>query len=147
VVFGPRITKASNGHDINGDIVVFDHAKRTLKVIEVKEGDTVDTKKASGELGSFNQSAAELSKATGYERSISFCSFNQEDKEAIVAGAKGRFSPEQGMTGRELCSILAIDFDTLRAGRVGEQASNLDYFLSELVGIPEIAQHLRQKLN
>ncbi len=47
---------------------------------------------------------------------LSFFSFNQADKQAIVAGAKGRFSPEQVMTGRELCSILAIDFDVFRTG-------------------------------
>ncbi len=35
VVSSPRITEASNGHDISGNVVVFDHAKKTLNVIEV----------------------------------------------------------------------------------------------------------------
>lgn len=146
VVFSPRITGTSTGHDINGDIVVFDYSMRHLKVIEVKDGDTFDTKKASGELDSLEQSALQLSRRTGYKGSIYFCSFNQEDKQAIVAGAKGRFSPERVMTGRELCGILGVDFDAFRAARVGEQVSNLDYFLSELVDIPDIAKRLRVKL-
>jgi len=146
VVFSPRIAKASNGHDINGDVVVFDHAKKHLMVIEVKGGDTFDTKKASGELNSLQQSAAELSKATATRGLSHSVPRIKRTNRPLVAGAKGRFSQEEVMTDRELCSILAIKFDAFRAGRGGEHAANLADFLGELVDIPEIAQRLRQKL-
>ena len=146
VVFRPRIKKSTTGHGITGDIVVFNHDTKALDVIELKDGDTFDTKKASGELESLEASASDLSLQTGYAPSIHFCSFNQDDKLAIVAGAKTRFSTEQVMTGRELCGILNIDFDSFVAARKREQASNLEYFLRELIGIPELAERLRLML-
>ena len=144
VVFSPRIKKASGRHGITGDVLAFNFTTKRLNVIEVKDGDTFDTKKASGELESMQTFAAQLSRQTRYEAAIYFCSFNQESKESIVAGAKGRFSPQQVMTGRELCAILKIDFDEFRAARRQEQASNLDYFIRELLVIPEIADRLRR---
>ena len=146
VVFSPKIKNPSSGHGITGDIVVFDYTNNKLSVIEVKDGDTFDTKKASGELGSLQAFAGQLSRKTGYKASIYFCSFNQENKEFIIGGAKGRFSPQQVMTGRELCDILKIDYEEFRSARRREQTSNLDYFLRELVSIPEIADRLRRKL-
>jgi hypothetical protein len=88
--------------------------------------------------------ATRLSRQTRYEPAIYFCSFNQESKESIVAGAKGRFSPQQVMTGRELCAILKIDYDQFRAARRQEQALNLEYFIRELLVIPEIAERVRR---
>lgn len=146
VVFSPKIQKRAASHGITGDIVVFDHARRHISVIEVKDGDTFDTKKASGELESMQLSGAALESDTGYSASLHFCSFNQLDKDAIVLGAKGRFSPEQVMTGRELCAILGIDYDAFAARRRSEQAQNLDYFLDQVALIPELRDRLRQKL-
>jgi len=146
VVFSPQIAKTTTGHGIRGDILVFDFTNRNLKVIEVKDGDTFDTKKASGELESLQAFAVRLSKKTGYSSSIHFCSFNQDNKDSIVAGAKGRFSPERVMTGKELCDILGLHYESFRAARRGEQAANLDYFLDELVSNPEVAERLSRKL-
>jgi len=144
VVFSPRIRKTSGSHGITGDILAFNFSRRTLSVIEVKDGDTFDTKKSSGELQSMQAFAVQLSRQTRYEPAIYFCSFNQESKESIVAGAKGRFSPQQVMTGRELCAILKINYDQFRAARRQEQALNLEYFIRELFVIPEIAERLRR---
>jgi hypothetical protein len=146
VVFSPKIQKRGTSHGITGDIVVFNHPTRQIRVIEVKDGDTFDTKKASGELESMLQSAVALEKDTGYSASIYFCSFNQSDKAAIVLGAKSRFSPQQVMTGKELCAILGIDYDAFTATRRLEQAQNLDYFLDQLASIPELQERLRRML-
>jgi len=146
VVFSPRIKKSADRHGITGDIVAFDYDDRNLAVIEVKDGDTFDTKKASGELDSLQATARDLAKQTGFRAQIYFCSFNQGDKAAIVLGAKGRFSTEQVMTGRELCDILGIGFESFVAARRREQAANLEYFLRELVSVPDIAARLRQLL-
>ena len=146
VVFSPKLKKSSTGHGITGDIVVFEHDRKELKVIEVKDGDTFDTKKASGELESLQASAGDLARQTGYTASIYFCSFNQDDKESIVAGAKSRFSTKQVMTGRELCGILNIDYDNFLTARKREQAANLDFFLKELASIPGIGERLRRML-
>jgi len=55
-----------------------------------------------------------ISSKTGYSATFYFCSLNQDDKEAIVRGAKSRFDVSHAMTGRELCTILGIDYDVLR---------------------------------
>lgn len=48
VVFSPKIKNPSSGHGITGDIVVFDYTNNKLSVIEVKDGDTFDTKESLG---------------------------------------------------------------------------------------------------
>jgi len=146
VVFSPKIKKAASGYGIRGDIVAFDYDNEVLSVIEVKDGDTFDTKKASGELESLNATAKDLADQTHFNARIFFCSFNQTDKNAIVFGAKGRFSTQQVMTGRELCDILGINFDQFVAARKQEQAGNLEYFLGQLVSVQEISARLRQLL-
>jgi len=88
-----------------------------------------------------------ISSKTGYSATFYFCSFNQDDKEAIVRGAKGRFDVSHAMTGRELCTILGIDYDVLRKKRQSQQSENLGYFLSELLKISEIRQFIRKLLN
>jgi len=146
VVFSPKIQKRGASHGITGDIVVFDHARKHISVIEVKDGDTFDTKKASGELESMRLSAAALQNETGYTTSIHLCSFNQPNKDAIVVGTKGRFSPDQVMTGAELCAILHVDYDTITASRRSEQAQNLDYILDQIASMSELREPLRRKL-
>jgi len=146
IVFSPRIKKSADHYGITGDIVALDYDHRSLAIIEVKDGDTFDTKKASGELDSLQATARDLARQTGFKAQIYFCSFNQGDKAAIVLGAKGRFSTEQVMTGRELCDILRIDFESFVAARKREQAANLEYFLRDLVSVPEIASRLRELL-
>ncbi len=117
VVFGPTLLFLEN-YAIKADILVVSHISRSCKVIEVKDGDTFDTKKASGELESLKRFAAEISRQIGYASTYHFCSFNQPDKNAIVRGAKGRFSIEEVMTGRELCELLGISFDHIIEYRI-----------------------------
>jgi hypothetical protein len=88
-----------------------------------------------------------ISSKTGYSATFHFCSFNQDGKEAIVRGAKGRFDVSHAMTGRELCTFLGIDYDVLREKRQSQQSENLGYFLSELLKISEIRQFIRKLLN
>jgi hypothetical protein len=129
------------------DIAVFDHAKKQAMVIELKDGDTFDTKKSSGELESMTTFANWIEQKTGYKANFYFCSFNQNDKHAIVAGAKGRFEVSHAMTGVELCKILRIDYDKIREKRQKEQPENLRYFVSELLKIKEVRQIIQELLN
>ena len=50
------------------------------------------------------------------------------------------------MTGRELCEILSIDYDSFRRKRESTQAENLKYFLTEMLNIPEIRTMIRTML-
>ncbi|MCJ7533240.1 MAG: hypothetical protein MUO64_19745 [Anaerolineales bacterium] len=126
------------------DVAVFDHPNCNVSVIELKDGDTFDTKKSSGELDSMTKFADWISSKTGYSATFYFCSFNQDGKEAIVRGAKGRFDVSHVMTGRELCTILGIDYDVLRKKRQSQQSENLRYFLSDLLIFSEVRQIIRE---
>ena len=144
VVFAPKIKKTKGKRGTIGDLLVFNHKDRAITLIELKDGDTFDTKKASGELQSLKAASKRFAKRTGYKSTFRFCSFNQNDKNAIIAGAKKRFTPDQVMTGRELCGILKIDYDSFVGARKQEQAANLQYLLRELMAIPELAERLQR---
>ncbi|HEX8220248.1 MAG TPA: restriction endonuclease [Chloroflexia bacterium] len=146
IVFDPQL-KFTDRQAIRADILITNHKAQTCQIIELKDGDTFDTKKASGELESLKRFAAEISRTTGYVTTYHFCSFNQPDKMAIIRGAKGRFSLEEVMTGNELCELLGIDFQTIVEYRVLEQQENLSYFLDRLVAIPEIQEGLTARLS
>ncbi|OGO16963.1 MAG: hypothetical protein A2Z14_15300 [Chloroflexi bacterium RBG_16_48_8] len=146
IVFRPSMPAKSGSPGVTGDILILDNSLKSVLVIEVKDGDTFDTKKASGELESMKKISGYVASITGYASSYYFCSFNQEDKEAIVTGAKGRFGIENAMTGRELCELLEIDYDQIREERNMLQSENLEYFLSELLQNTEIREIIEQML-
>lgn len=146
VVFKPTRPGSSKERGGEADIAIFDHLKRKVLVIELKDGDAFDTKKSSGELGSMTKFADWIAGKTGHDATYFFCSFNQDDKGVIVRGAKSRFDVGHAMTGRELCAILSIDYDELRTKRQSEQPENLRYFLQELLRIPEMRQLIRELL-
>ena len=131
---------------IVGDVTVVDHARRIVHVIELKDGDTFDTKKASGELASITILAEALAEKLSYTARVHFCAFNQSSKGAIVSGAKGRFDMETAMTGAELCDLIGVDYDSTRLLRKADQSENFDYLLGELLAIPEVRQKIEELL-
>ncbi len=114
---------------------------------ELKDGDTFDTKKSSGEVDSLNHFAKGLGQQLGYEASYSICSFNQTSVEAIVKGTKGRFRTDQVLTGRQFCELIGIDYDELVKSRLVEQQENLDYLLNEMLAIPAVRELIEAKLS
>jgi hypothetical protein len=46
------------------------------------------------------------------------------------------------MTGRELCGLLGVNYDEIIHERKGEQPRNLDYFMEELMKIPEAREKI-----
>jgi hypothetical protein len=138
---------AAGKYGETADAVVIDHKNHKILVIELKDGDTFDTKKSSGELESMINFANWIAQKTGYQASFYFCCFNQDDKDAIVRGAKGRFDISHAMTGRELCALLHIDYDDLCRKRQSQQSENLKFYLSELLKISDVRQHIRDLLN
>ena len=128
-----------DGHDIIIDCVVEKEGK--IKLIEIKDGDTFDTKKVAGEVASLITAKAHLIKSHNLKEeqvSIHYCSFNATDHEQIEKGAKGLLPKDSAMTGREFCKMIGLDFDKIVEGRKSDQKENLDYFIEELKKIPEI---------
>ena len=128
------------------DVVVLDHRKQRADIIEVKDGDTFDTKKSDGELESMRRVSEMFRRRLGYQADYHFCCFNQSDKAQIISGAKGRFDQHQVMTGPELCELLRIDYHEVQQLRRDDMADNLEFLLEELVAIPEARDRLRELL-
>jgi len=78
-----------DGHDIIIDCVIAKDGKFML--IEIKDGDTFDTKKVAGEVASLITTKAHLIEHNNLQEdavSIHYCSFNATSHEQIERGAK-----------------------------------------------------------
>ena len=126
------------------DVVVLDNVQRSALVVEVKDGDSFDTKKADGELESILRVVRLLESGLRYECDHAFCCFNQSDKDVMLRGTKMRFDRSNLMTGPELCELLQLDYDALRLHRHFDAEDNLDYFLQELAEIPRVRARLER---
>ncbi len=130
------------------DFIVVLLIDKNCYIIELKDGDTFDTKKSDGELLSLTTYRDKfILKFPDYSVSIKFCSFNASTKEQIVAGLKGRITSKEAMTGREFCELIGISFENILQRRRQEAQLNLDYFVERLVAIPEICEAIQLKLD
>ncbi len=128
-----------NGHDIIIDCVIEKNNKFML--IEIKDGDTFDTKKVAGEVESLLTAKEHLIKThklNEQDVSVFYCSFNAASHEQIEIGAKGLLPKNSAMTGQEFCKLIGLDFNKIIQERKKDQQENLNYFISELKKIPEI---------
>ena len=128
-----------DGHDIIIDCVVEKQGKFML--IEIKDGDTFDTKKVAGEVESLLTAKEHIKKThklSDSDVSVFYCSFNATSHEQIERGAKGLLPNGSAMTGKEFCKLVGLDFDKIVLERKKDQQENLNYFISELKKIPEI---------
>ena len=133
--------------DHQPDGVIFIITNRICKIIELKDGDTFDTKKSDGELETLQKMKRIIGEQTSFRAEYYLCSFNASTREEIVKGLKGRFSIDNVMTGNELCSILGLNYQTIVDSRKQDGEENIDFFLDELLKIDEIREKITNKLN
>lgn len=132
---------------IEPDMLIFIVSNRRIcKVIELKDGDTFDTKKVKGEKRNLEQFTQRFGVRIPFVIEYYICSFNQNNKEAIRIGMKNEFALENILTGRELCEILNIDYDEIVDVRREDMEDNFNYFIEELLNIPEVAEAIRDRL-
>lgn len=129
------------------DLLVFVvQQKRLCKIIELKDGDTFDTKKARGEMEQLEEFSIKFGAKIPFVTEYYICCFNQEDKNAIMTGFKGAFSIEHIMTGKELCSLLNIKHSEIVNERKADTKDNFTYFVSELLNIPDVKEEILRQL-
>jgi len=136
-----KIDNAGKKHKLEVDCVIEKEGK--IMLIEIKDGDTFDTKKVAGEVESLIMAKNHVMKTRNIKEevvSIHYCSFNARDHKQIEKGAKGLLPENSAMTGRELCELLELDFEEIVEERKEHQEENLEYFVNELKKIPEIAE-------
>ena len=128
--------------DAEPDYLVFirNGVQRHCYVLELKDGDQIDTKKSSGEVGSLTRFANTVGARLPYSTEIRVCSFNQDDREAIVQGFKRTININQIWTGKEFCQLLGFDYDGIVNERKADAAANRRYLVERLREIPSIRQ-------
>ena len=128
------------------DFLAFDLIKRVCYVIEVKDGDQLDTKKSAGEHVTLKNFTNDVSQALSFSFRIYICSFNANTKDEIFHGLKKKFSLDEILTGKELCVLFKIDYNEIVTIRTGDQTNNLEYFVTELLRIPDVKNIIDTKL-
>ena len=128
------------------DFMIFRRAGAAQKclVLELKDGDAFDTKKAAGERENLHKFIQYLGTRIAWTVDMRFCCFNQPDKDLIRAGFKNKISLAQAMTGEELCELLQIDYESIVIARKKYQAENLTIFIEKLLGIEEIKSEIEK---
>lgn len=123
------------------DLLIFIvQQRRVCKIIELKDGDSFDTKKAWGEQEHLEQFNLHIGARIPFVSDYYICCFNQTSKEEIVRGFKNAFSIEHVMTGKELCEILNISYEEILEERKKDAKANMEYFYQELMAIPAIKE-------
>lgn len=138
--------------DSEPDFLIIVVVDKKAYVVELKDGDTFDTKKAAGEIASCKKFAGLLQaffmkNNLSYEVSIKICSFNQTSHEKIIEGFKGHLKKSEAWTGKELCKILSISYDNIIKQREVHQQHNLQFFVERLLEIDGVGELIKTKAN
>lgn len=133
---------------IEPDLLIFVVEKhRICKIVELKDGDTFDTKKVAGEKEHLVTFSKEFGSKIPFRTEIYICSFNQNDINAIKTGLKNTFTEKEILTGREFCNILHLNYDGIIKSRLDDAEDNLNYFIDELLKIEQVKSEILGKLN
>ena len=144
-----KVVKASSyrldKHEPDFIIFVLNKEKDACYVLELKDGDSFDTKKSVGERESLHAFVAHLAPKIPFRTKSYMCCFNQLDKKVIAAGFKNVFSEDEVMTGKEFCTILGIDYDALVKLRNKDTKDNFEYVVEKMSEIPELQKKVIQQ--
>ena len=88
-------------------------------------------------LGNFR---TDISHSVPYITHVYLCSFNSPTKEEIYRGLKRKFQMAELITGRELCDLFRIEYESIVSHRLKDQQANLDYVAQELLVIEGIRE-------
>jgi hypothetical protein len=137
-------SKLINYADVEPDFVVFERQgkKHHCYLIELKDGDTFDTKKAAGERESLHRFMTAIAPHIQFSASVHFCCFHRATRAEIVKGFKRKITASEAMTGREFSSLLGIDYDAIISKRMQHQQRNFDCFVDTLLENPAVLRAL-----
>ena len=143
-----RKSKFRSSKRIEPDLLVFVvSSKKVCHVIELKDGDSFDTKKAAAERANLERFSKEFGSSVPFTTKFFICCFNQLDKTEIFKGFKGKFEMEHIMTGDELCELLDIDYSEIISMREQDAQDNIRYFLEELLKISKVRRIIKDLMN
>ena len=129
-----------NQREIEVDCIIWTIDGRML--IKIEE-EYPDIKKLAEEL---RQLVVVKDYLRGRNTSIHFCNFYAKTNKEIEQETFGLLEKGMAMTGRELCGRLGIDYDEIIKEITKNQEESLNYFINELMKIPEINPKIVKKL-
>lgn len=131
------------------DFLIFERrgVLRRCFVMEMKDGDTFDTKKSGGEVSTLRTFAQSVGSTLAYSTEIRICSFNQSDKQAIVNGFKRTVDKSLVWTGREFCELMGFDYDAIVQQRMADAELNRNFFIEELLKIQVVKNIVEGELD
>ena len=128
------------------DFMVFTvNDDKICNLIELKDGDSFDTKKSTAEFENLKQFMEHLVPQIPFMVKFFICCFNQDDKDKIIEGFKHRFTKEQILTGREICDLLKINYNYILKLREQDATDNFDYVINELSKIREMHECIQRQ--
>lgn len=128
------------------DFIAFHPKTRHCYIVEVKDGDTFDTKKSAGEHTTLQNFNYDISQSLPYSTSIHMCCFNSPTREEAWHGLKKKFTLQELLTGRELGTLFGYDYDEIVEVRTSDQQGNLDYFVRAILAIDNIRNMIIKRL-
>ena len=130
------------------DFVVFWRRgiQQNCYVIELKDGDAFDTKKAAGERESMHRFVNVIAPVVRFTTSVHFCCFNLDDRQAVVDGFKRKITLEEAMTGREFCPPVGIDYDEIVDFRQEHAAENFRDFIAYILENQSTREEIERQL-
>lgn len=143
-----RKSKDLNYSDVEPDFVVFERSGKIQNcyLIELKDGDTFDTKKAAGEKESLRKFMVAIAPLIQFKVSIHFCCFHCSDRKQIVEGFKKKITWDEAMTGQEFCKLVGVNYEEILEIRKAHQIQNFEYFMNTLLEIPSTRAYLEEAL-
>lgn len=130
------------------DFLIVDSLNKKCIVLELKDGDNFDTKKAQGEVLNLKTYSDALNGKLAYPwvSRIGVCMFNQEDHQKIVEGFKGHIEEKDAITGSEFCELLGLDKNEINSERQKACHQNFHFFIDEILKIESVRNLLKSKL-
>ena len=138
------------GHGIEPDFMVFQRiaSSQTCYVIELKDGHEFDTKSSAKEHANLHQFITMNSEPLHYFQVYAkIVGFNANTQEEIQIGFKNKIALEQAMTGRDFCSLIEIDYDSILESRASDREDNLNILVDDLLKITELHNRLKSLIS
>lgn len=144
-----KVTKKSryklDGHEPDFLIFSIQPQGKVAHVIELKDGDTFDTKKSAGEKESLKAFMMHLGSMIEFRTDYKICAFNQLDKDKIVVGFKNQFSIDEVWTGKDFCDVLGIDYEEIIQQRRDDTIDNYLFVIDALAEMEDVQKKVFEK--
>ena len=146
-----KVIKKSNykleGHEPDFIIFIVQSEGKVAHIIELKDGDTFDTKKSAGEKESLKVFKMHLGSMIEFRTDYKICTFNQLNKEKIVAGFKNQFTLDEVWTGKYFCDVLYINYEEIINQRRDDTIDNYLFVIEALAEMEDIQKKVFENAN